>query len=388
MIFGPGNNHIWELLRKQPDAEAACRAVSDGQFVLNAHEAANLKQYKAEDADAVIEKCINKNIHIYTYECSGYPDILKTIFNPPAVLYCIGDMECFNNNISLTVVGTRHPSSYGIRTAGNICSELAKCGFNIVSGFADGIDSASHRAALAAGGRTSAVLGCGVDVDYPKINSDIRSAVAEHGAVISEFVPGTPPNGRNFPVRNRILSGISLGVFVAEAPVGSGALITADYAIEQGRDVFCIPPADIFDKKYSGVVKYLRDGAIPVFGYTDIMYEYYTTFSHKLSSLTPEDEYSQSVSETAVFSKPEKNKVHSDSVTAAAELPSVNISDLTEVQKSIVQILGHGAVSVNDLYEKTDTETSELLTELTELELIGAVRSLPGKIYELCCIMK
>ncbi|MDO5560103.1 MAG: DNA-processing protein DprA [Oscillospiraceae bacterium] len=384
MIFTTGSSRIWELLNQVSDPETAYQNIIDGKFRLTDHEAANLRKVSPESADAVIDLCIKKNISIYTYENREYPDILKTIYNPPAVIYCRGSISCFENSVSLTVVGTRHPSPYGLRAAGQISRELAECGFTIVSGFADGIDSAAHRGALEAGGKTAAVLGCGVDVDYPKANSDIRDAVIENGALISEFAPGTTPNGRNFPIRNRILSGISLGVFVAEAPSGSGALITADYAAEQGRDVFCLPPHDIFDKKYSGVVKYLRDGAIPVFGYTDIMYEYYTTYSHKLSTLTPEDEYSQGVTESALYSKHASKKKPLSQGKPDKKTVSPDISGLSDIQRKIISAIGQRQMSVNDIQLETNIETSQLLCEMTELELLGAVRSLPGKMYELC----
>jgi DNA processing protein len=163
-----------------------------------------------------------------------------------------------------------------------ICSDLARAGVVVVSGFAVGLDSAAHRGALLAGGRTVAVLGCGIDVDYPKDNASAKQYITKKGLLLTEFLPGTEPYPKNFPTRNRILSGISLGTLVIQAPERSGSLITASLALEQGRNVFCVPPADIFDKRYAGVVKYLRDGAIPVFSYLDIINEYYHSYAHKL----------------------------------------------------------------------------------------------------------
>jgi DNA processing protein len=253
-------------------------------------------------------------------------------------------------------------------------------GVTIVSGFAAGIDSAAHRGALEAGGKTLAVLGCGIDIIYPKCNSDIRDAVPVSGAFVSEFPPGTPPLGKNFPMRNRIISGLSLGVFVAEAPVSSGALITADIAIEQGRDVFCLPPYDVFDSNCQGVIKYLRDGAIPVFSHLDIVYEYYTGFTHKLSSVKPSDEYATPKSESAVYKDSCVQGIVTDLVVENGKL---DVSALTDVQRRIVECLAEKNLYIEDICQSTGYGMADVLMQLTELEMDGVISSLPGKIYSL-----
>ncbi len=379
MTFGAANPHIWDLLSKCENVQQAYNKIQNNNFILTHGE--RTKIITIDDAATLISDCSKKNIRICTYNSHEYPPNLRSIYNPPAVLFVMGSVESFDTELSVTVVGTRNPSAYGCEAVTKITSELAHSGFTIISGFAAGIDSVAHRAALSEGGKTIAVLGCGIDVDYPKANSDIRSQIIKNGALVSEFLPGTPPVGKNFPIRNRILSGMSLGVFVGEAPLGSGALITADMAAEQGRDVFCIPPADIFDKKYQGVIKYLRDGAIPVFSHLDIIYEYYTTFSHKLSSLKPGDEYTLPVTESSVYSS-RKKKVQPVSVKPKEKV-SVSYDNLTEEQIKIIKLLKSGECYIDDISKITGIEISDLLVEVTGLEMAGIIQALPGRKYSL-----
>src|SRR3989442_7881939 len=169
-----------------------------------------------------------------------YPELLRAIHDPPAVLYCDGSVEPGDRQ-AVAIVGSRQATPYGLRITEALAGELSALGFTIVSGFARGIDAAAHRAALAAGGRTIAVLGCGLDVDYPPGHASLRAEIAGSGAVLTEFAPGTPPRATNFPRRNRIISGLALGVVVVEAAEDSGSLITARLALEQGREVFAVP---------------------------------------------------------------------------------------------------------------------------------------------------
>src|SRR5881296_2874713 len=174
-----------------------------------------------------------------------YPAWLRTIPDPPPVLYCDGSMEPGDRQ-AVAIVGSRQATPYGLRVTDALARELSALGFTIVSGFARGIDAAAHRAAMASGGRTVAVLGCGLDVDYPSGHASLRAEIAGSGAVLTEFAPGTAPFATNFPRRNRIISGLALGVVVVEAAEDSGSLITARLALEQGREVFAVPgPIDV-----------------------------------------------------------------------------------------------------------------------------------------------
>ncbi|MCQ2464549.1 MAG: DNA-processing protein DprA [Oscillospiraceae bacterium] len=388
-IFGPANPNLWKLMNTCESPSEGYRRISEGRFPLTAAEKAAYTLWTPSKASETAAECEKKKIQIVTFSDECYPSKLKTVFNPPAVLYAIGNTDCLNDELTIGIVGTRNPSSYGYKAAFRISEELAKVGFTTVSGFAAGIDSAAHRGTLRAGGRTVAVLGCGLDNDYPKVNSDIRGAVSENGVLVSEFPPGTLPLGRNFPLRNRIISGLSLGVFVAEAPMKSGALITADTAIEQGRDVFCLPPQDIFSKSCHGVVRYLRDGAVPVFSHLDIIYEYMTAFSHRLTPLKPSDDYNAGRTDSFVFSestgeapvkKKTRQKKNSEIQESPGTLPDFNF---TENQKKIAEALVCGPLHLDEISEAAETGMQDLLMEITDMEISGMVVSLPGKIYRL-----
>ena len=190
---------------------------------------------------------------------AAYPKLLAEISGRPSILYVRGEILP-SDDASVAIVGTRRATPYGRQSAERIAGELAQAGVTIISGLARGVDAAAHRAALSSGGRTIAVLGSGPDVIYPPEHRGLAEQILEAGAVISEFAPGTKPDAQNFPARNRIISGMSLGTVVIEAPVRSGALITATFAADQGRDVFVIP-GSIFAQSSEGTNALLRDGA-------------------------------------------------------------------------------------------------------------------------------
>ena len=279
LVFGTGNSRAWEVLRHFDTAEEAYYALrSDEVTGLTPHEEHAVKTAHIEQADGVIEFCERNGYTITTYADAAYPTVLRSICNPPLVLFSLGRLDFLSDYLGFTIVGTRHPSEYSLRVTERIAGGLAEQGLTIVSGFAMGIDGAAHTAALQKNAPTVAVLGAGLNVNYPHEHADLKAQMAQEALLITEFFPCTRPLPCNFPIRNRILSGLSLGVLVVEAAIGSGSLITANYAAEQGRDVFCIPPADIFDRRYAGVIRYLRDGAIPAFSLNDILNEYYTTY--------------------------------------------------------------------------------------------------------------
>lgn len=196
---------------------------------------------------------------LLTIHDDRYPPLLRRLPDAPPVLYVLGTVEPTDERL-IAVVGTRRPSDYGRRIAHQIGAELAAAGVTVVSGLAEGIDTAAHKGALDAGGRTFAVLGCGLDHLYPRSNRELARRIADNGALLTEFPLGTPPQAWHFPQRNRLISGMSLAVVVVEAPEGSGALITADWAAEQGREVFVVPgPVD--QPSFAGNHRLLREGA-------------------------------------------------------------------------------------------------------------------------------
>jgi DNA processing protein len=190
----------------------------------------------------------------------AYPEMLKEIGDPPVVVYVKGDIRT-EDKYAIAVVGSRKLTHYGASVAENMSEDLASMGFTVVSGMARGVDSLSHRSAIKAGGRTIAVLGSGIDVPYPPENRMLMDRIAESGYVLSEFPPGSPPDKENFPKRNRLISGLSLGVLVIEATANSGALITARCALEQGREVFAVP-GNITSANSEGTNELIRKGAL------------------------------------------------------------------------------------------------------------------------------
>lgn len=227
------------------------------------------REYLGIDPEAFYSQIEDKGIAVRVIGEKGYPDLLAQIDDPPPVLYYKGD--CIpHGGPKIAVVGSRKASPYGMEVARAFSFGFSRKGLEVVSGAAYGVDTAAHTGALEGKGITYAVLGCGVDVVYPRSNSLLFDRISRHGCLISEFPPGTPPVGRNFPVRNRIIAGMCLGVVVVEASRKSGALITADYALASGRDVFAVP-GPVYSTNSTGANRLIRDGALPATCAEDIL---------------------------------------------------------------------------------------------------------------------
>ncbi len=235
-----------------------------------------------DEAEKILIECDDKSIRLVTYADGAYPSRLRNISDPPALLYYCGTLPDFDNEAVIGVVGSRRCSAYGLLHAKQFSKLIASSGGMVVSGGARGIDSMALRGALDSEMPVACVLGCGVDVVYPPENRELFRQIAVHGCLLSEYRPGTRPDRGNFPVRNRIISGLALGVLVVEAPERSGALITANLALEQGRDVFAIP-GNIGVKSCEGSNRLIRDGAIVVENGWEILREYEHLFPGKLS---------------------------------------------------------------------------------------------------------
>lgn len=235
-----------------------------------------------DEAEKILIECDDKSIRLVTYADGAYPSRLRNISDPPALLYYCGTLPDFDNEAVIGVIGSRRCSAYGLLHAKQFSKLIASSGGLVVSGGARGIDSMALRGALDSEMPVACVLGCGVDVVYPPENRELFRQIAAHGCLLSEYRPGTRPERGNFPVRNRIISGLALGVLVVEAPERSGALITANLALEQGRDVFAIP-GNIGVKSCEGSNRLIRDGAIVVENGWEILREYEHLFPGKLS---------------------------------------------------------------------------------------------------------
>jgi DNA processing protein len=291
------------------------------------------------DLPTELLKLQRAGVHVLTWEDAQYPGALRTINDPPPVLYVRGQLRP-EDAWAVAVVGTRTASVYGREAARTLATDLVRAGVTIVSGLARGIDAQAHRAALDAGGRTIAVLGSGVDIIYPWEHRNLAGEIAEHGALVSEYALGTKPEASNFPPRNRIISGLSRGVIVVEAGDQSGALITADFAAEQGRDVFAVP-GSIFQKGSRGTNRLIRDGAQPVLSANDVLESLNMTDASEqvqMQMLLPTD-----ATEAVLLEQLSDDPAHVDEVGRASGLPIATVSStlaLMELKGLVRQVGG------------------------------------------------
>ena len=310
----------------------------------------NILNFKGEDAvKREIEALDRLKIHLLTLRDPHYPPLLAEIHDPPPFLYYQGRASEQDRRV-MAVVGSRNGSPYGIKVTERLAYGLAQQGLAIASGLARGIDTAAHEGALQAKGRTVAVLGSGLDVIYPPENKKLAERIMESGMICSEFPPGTLPERQNFPVRNRIISGMSLGVVIVEAGMRSGSLITARLALEQGREVFAVP-GSIESFKSSGTHHLIKQGAKLVEHAQDILDEIPGTSSGR--SATPTD---------PEFFTP--------------------LPPFTPEQERIWKALSDGPVQVDPLARQTGLGMGILLSQLLEMEIKGWIRQLPGKFFE------
>ena len=352
--------------------------------------------------EEILAACRDKKIHILTYQDAAYPERLKNIPDPPMVLYYKGTIPDFDDLPVIGVVGTRKASAYGLTAAKRLGYQIAACGGTVVSGMATGIDSVAMKGALTAGGNVVGVLGCGADVVYPVSNRWLYADAEKYGCLLTEFPPGTAPLGRNFPRRNRIISGLSCGVLVVEAPEKSGALITARLSADQGRDVFVVP-ANIDVETAVGSNALMREGAIPVSSGWDILSEYRHQFPGKVrqrrtgvtltaseTELSQEREIPAKVAETP--KKPPETKAKNATLrkkvidngekSAYSDFKKTQTA-LTEDEQTIVRLLENGQKLVDDVIADSGRAPGVILASLTLLEVKGVVRRLPGRFVEL-----
>lgn len=261
---------------------------------------------------------------LVTWDDEEYPPNLKQIYDPPPMLYLLGSLKPQDQR-AVAVVGSRYPTSYGQMFAERIAMGLSQRGITVISGLARGIDSAAHQGALTAGGRTIGVLGCGIDIIYPPENRKLFDELAAQGAILSEFPLGTPPDSDHFPIRNRVISGISLGVVVVEATLRSGSLITARFALDQGREVFAVP-GNADSARSAGANRLIREGAKLVTRAEDILEEISIPFQPAPGEVPPQPKLTEE--EIRVFSILGPQPIHIDQVIALSGLSSPQVSAL------------------------------------------------------------
>ncbi len=278
LVMQPYNVKTIAILEKYGnDPIEAAKAIRDGKVpFLSDDEKRRAKIIRTGDVRKVMSLCYNNNVRIITLDDEEYPIALKNIYNPPILLFCAGSLANLNERFVISVVGTRHATKYSFEVTDYIVSPLTRLGTVIVSGLANGLDYAAHNACLNSHGRTIGVCACGIFTDYPEGSGYFKRKILNcGGALISELLPYDNASASYFKFRNRIISGLSLGTLVIEAGERSGCFLTANHALEQGREVFAVPPHNIMDKDHNGTSSLLRDGAVPVFSHLDILYDFY-----------------------------------------------------------------------------------------------------------------
>lgn len=300
-----------------------------------------------ETAKDEADKLKKMGLELLVLSDSDYPKALYNTYNPPPYLYIRGSLT-MQDSRAIAIVGSRTPDAYGKKVTEQIAAELARNGFTIVSGFARGIDTLAHRACLQAGGRSIAVLGSGIDLVYPPENNKLYKEISQNGAVVSEFRIGTEPDATNFPRRNRIISGLALGVLVVQATEKSGSLITADFALEQNREVFAIP-GNIASKLSKGTNKLIKSGAKLVSDVDDILLEIDGIMGRNKKPQPP---------------------------------AMINIDELESTERLIYEILSTDQLHIDQIIKQSKLDSSEVLTNLLSLEIKGLVSQQPGKYFQ------
>lgn len=348
LLPGIGPARFQRILAHFGDAERAWRASEQDLLRLGVESrflAQLAEKRRALSLDREMERIDRLGVSILTMDDPAYPRQLAEVFNAPPILYVKGEITLADEQ-SVGVVGTRSPSVYGKEVAARVVPKLVQSGLTIVSGLARGIDTIAHCAALDAGGRTIAVLGCGIDVIYPPENRHLYARIAGQGAVVTEYPLGTKPDAYNFPARNRILSGLALGTIVVEAQLGSGALITADYALEQNREVFAFP-GRATDRGSAGCNRLIREGRAKLVTATEDILE------------------------------------ELDLTAAVQQLAIKAVIPANDEESRLLTLLSHDPVHIDVLVRESLLGTATVAGTLMMLELKGVVRQVGPMTYVL-----
>lgn len=381
----------YSLLRHFGSPEAAY-AADEASYALVPHISSQvreaLKDKSLARAEQILASCEALKIRVLTLQDIAYPERLRQIEEPPCVLYVKGQLPQMDDELSIAVVGAREATPYGEVAARRLAKELAQQGAVVVSGIARGIDAAAITGALTGGGRVVSVLGNGIDVIYPKSNAGLYEDVSEMGALLSEYPPGTKPEGSYFPVRNRIISGLSLGVLVVEGGERSGSLITARLALEQNRDVFALPGN--YDSPLSLAPNLLiqKGEAKLVMKAWDILEEYQYSYPHKMQARpshvpktaerSPRLSSGSPVKEAAAETKPE------GIVLDLRQTPEV----VTDDERAILQALAGKVCTADEIIEATHIPAKRVLSSLTMLQVRAFVEEEAGARFRTSVMLK
>ncbi len=399
LLFGPEKaiyRKIYEMfdIEKVYDFDDADLEVADTVF--SEYEKRNLLDKNLGPAKKVIETCKKLGAEIITLESDNYPKRLLDLQKYPAVLYCIGDLPDIDNLLCITVVGTRQQSTYGAKMAFELGYGLSKGGALVISGGAAGNDTSAQKGALYSNSKTVSVLGCGIDVVYPRENKQFFEHVKENGAIITEYPPSTPPDGMNFPKRNRIMAALSNGTIVVEGKSRSGTFITAGYTKELGRKLFAVPgPADKYTSEAPNEL--LKSGAIPVTSSIDVLEQFLDEYSAiidlKASKSRPSYDFDTTEENkttnfiSSIFGKTNKKEQKKEKKKKKVEEPqkeekTLDTSKLTDNQKKIYDFMQPDKAYNYDMFDDLDMNISVLSSSLLYLCISGHVTELPGGRYK------
>ncbi len=387
-ILGAGNRAAYELLRRYSCIEEIFE-LSEEEYRKNGltkAQAKKLADKSLQRAEQIIRRCEKHEIAVHTIDDALYPTLLREIVNPPIVLYSRGDMTCLEGAITIGVVGTRSASSYGLMCSERISGSLAKAGFLIISGLADGIDCAANVGAVKSGMKTVAVLGNSLEVAYPARNAALMDKIiADSGVVISEYPPYTAPIGGNFPMRNRIISGLSYGLLVVEAPKKSGALITANLALEQNRDLFALP-ANINSVQGEGTNSLLKEGCAKIVTHPmDIIEEYIAIYPDKIKKeeekkkvpmrIIPDKTEQKVAEETPTYDRVGRHGLSEYRVDTKEQKEELS---LTDIERDIMGRIADSALGIDELVRGSGYTVGKVTAALTMLEMKGYAKAVAG----------
>lgn len=351
---------------------------------LTARQIDKLGETDINSVDEIIYTCQRNNWQIIDYDDNRYPKRLREIINPPAVLYIDGALPDIDNLAVIGVVGTRKASDYAIKVTHIMSRGASDAGLLIVSGGALGVDTAAHKGALMAGGKTVAVLGCGFGTSYLSENKPLRDTIKHNGALVTEYPPFTRASRTTFPLRNRIISGLSVGVLVVEAGVKSGSLITANFALEQGRDVFAIP-ASVLSPDFAGTNKLIDDGAMVATKPVHLA----DAYAEKFPSVNPakvrsvEEYMSMTADKNANIPKAEEPVFDVIPKDRNKRIQNEKrASELTGSADTVYRCLDESFAHIDIIKEKTGLDVSQVMAALTQLEIMGLTESTSGKRYK------
>ena len=384
-VMGFASGRTDEILSKydNPKQLYEDRANADKTLkTLTKRDFSRLSSVPLSVANVVMDDCDRAGIEIITPDMDEYPKSLFDIYGTPLVFYAVGDVSLLKTPIAATIVGTREPTKYATRAAYKLSFDLAKAGVTIISGSAMGIDSWAHGGALDAGGKTIAVAGTGLDVDYPKPNFDLRARIAREGLIISEFPPRTKPDRNNFPYRNRIMSALRCGTIVAQAPHGSGSLITARTAIEQGKDVYVVPDS-IFCEASAGGLDLLKECGYPITSALDFIKNYIAEYGEYLviSEIPTKNVYTPSKEVQQLEDRIENKERVVEEKKMLDPLNTDIPDDMEEVPLGVYNLLKSDTLTPDVIARILNIPVGLVLTTLSDLEMDNFIRSVGNNQY-------